>query len=157
MMIKSVLLSFEIIFVPRSTDMWCLGCLIWEVFNGSFSKTAQMKNIGKVVLQNQFPYPVWHVLLSCLSVLHTGSSFSIVCFKKRVKPGQDCGETRGGPHNIFWLNQRDQLKPGGLLKNPEGGCWRTQRGVEPPPDKSSTDVWLKLMEHDRTPVPTQHL
>lgn len=31
-----------------SADMWGLGCLIWEVFNGNMSKPAQMKTPGKV-------------------------------------------------------------------------------------------------------------
>lgn len=29
-------------------DMWGLGCLIWEVFNGPLSKTASLKTVDKV-------------------------------------------------------------------------------------------------------------
>ena len=32
----------------RSTDMWGLGCLIWEVFNGSLSQISALKSVGKV-------------------------------------------------------------------------------------------------------------
>lgn len=32
----------------RSTDMWGLGCLIWEVFNGSLSQINSLKSVGKV-------------------------------------------------------------------------------------------------------------
>ena len=28
--------------------MWGLGCLIWEVFNGTLPKTASLKSPGKV-------------------------------------------------------------------------------------------------------------
>ena len=28
--------------------MWGLGCLIWEVFNGSLSRTASLKSVGKI-------------------------------------------------------------------------------------------------------------
>jgi len=28
--------------------MWSLGCLIWEVFNGSFTKNTSLKSPGKV-------------------------------------------------------------------------------------------------------------
>lgn len=31
-----------------SADMWGLGCLIWEVFNGSLSRTASLKSVGKI-------------------------------------------------------------------------------------------------------------
>lgn len=31
-----------------SADMWGLGCLIWEVFNGSLSRTGSLKSVGKV-------------------------------------------------------------------------------------------------------------
>ncbi|KAL3874122.1 hypothetical protein ACJMK2_037177 [Sinanodonta woodiana] len=34
-----------------SSDMWGLGCLIWEVFNGSLPKTSALKNFGKVPKQ----------------------------------------------------------------------------------------------------------
>lgn len=30
--------------------MWSLGCLIWEVFNGSFTKNTSLKSPGKVML-----------------------------------------------------------------------------------------------------------
>lgn len=38
---------FGIIY-DRSTDMWGLGCLIWEVFNGSLSQINSLKSVGKV-------------------------------------------------------------------------------------------------------------
>lgn len=28
--------------------MWGLGCLIWEVFNGSMSRTGSLKSVGKI-------------------------------------------------------------------------------------------------------------
>lgn len=28
--------------------MWGLGCLIWEVYNGSLSRSASLKSIGKI-------------------------------------------------------------------------------------------------------------
>ncbi|GFR57907.1 N-terminal kinase-like protein [Elysia marginata] len=31
-----------------SADMWGLGCLIWEVFNGTLPKTASLKSPGKI-------------------------------------------------------------------------------------------------------------
>lgn len=31
-----------------STDMWSLGCLIWEAFNGEFAKTTSLKSLGKI-------------------------------------------------------------------------------------------------------------
>ncbi|XP_022330201.2 N-terminal kinase-like protein isoform X2 [Crassostrea virginica] len=31
-----------------STDMWGLGCLIWEVFNGSLSQISALKSVGKI-------------------------------------------------------------------------------------------------------------
>lgn len=31
-----------------STDMWGLGCLIWEVFNGSLSQINSLKSVGKI-------------------------------------------------------------------------------------------------------------
>ncbi|XP_031569276.1 N-terminal kinase-like protein [Actinia tenebrosa] len=31
-----------------SADMWGLGCLIWEIFNGSLSRSASLKSIGKI-------------------------------------------------------------------------------------------------------------
>ncbi|KAK2145585.1 hypothetical protein LSH36_670g00043 [Paralvinella palmiformis] len=31
-----------------STDMWGLGCLIWEVFNGHLPKTSSLKTLGKI-------------------------------------------------------------------------------------------------------------
>lgn len=39
--------KFGIIYY-RSTDMWGLGCLIWEVFNGSLSQINSLKSVGKV-------------------------------------------------------------------------------------------------------------
>ena len=32
----------------RSADMWRLGCLIWEVFNGPLPRAAALRNPGKV-------------------------------------------------------------------------------------------------------------
>ncbi|KAG8438069.1 hypothetical protein GDO86_008670 [Hymenochirus boettgeri] len=31
-----------------SGDMWCLGCLIWEVFNGSLPRPTALRSIGKI-------------------------------------------------------------------------------------------------------------
>lgn len=31
-----------------SADMWGLGCLIWEVFNGSLPRTGSLKSVGKI-------------------------------------------------------------------------------------------------------------
>lgn len=31
--------------------MWRLGCLIWEVFNGSLPRAAALRNPGKVSVQ----------------------------------------------------------------------------------------------------------
>uniref|UniRef100_A0A4W3H441 N-terminal kinase-like protein n=1 Tax=Callorhinchus milii TaxID=7868 RepID=A0A4W3H441_CALMI len=31
-----------------SADMWRLGCLIWEVFNGSLPRSASLRSLGKV-------------------------------------------------------------------------------------------------------------
>ncbi|XP_061172561.1 N-terminal kinase-like protein isoform X1 [Saccostrea echinata] len=31
-----------------STDMWGLGCLIWEVFNGPLTQTSALKSVGKI-------------------------------------------------------------------------------------------------------------
>lgn len=35
-------------FICRSSDMWGLGCLIWEVFNGQLPRTSSLKVVGKV-------------------------------------------------------------------------------------------------------------
>lgn len=43
----SICLTIGIIY-NRSTDMWGLGCLIWEVFNGSLSQINSLKSVGKV-------------------------------------------------------------------------------------------------------------
>lgn len=43
----------------RSADMWRLGCLIWEVFNGSLPRAAALRNPGKVSAQ---PLPASSVL-----------------------------------------------------------------------------------------------
>lgn len=43
----SICLTMGIIY-NRSTDMWGLGCLIWEVFNGSLSQINSLKSVGKV-------------------------------------------------------------------------------------------------------------
>ncbi|KAK2553826.1 N-terminal kinase-like protein [Acropora cervicornis] len=32
----------------KSADMWGLGCLIWEVFNGPLQKTGSLKSVGKI-------------------------------------------------------------------------------------------------------------
>ncbi|XP_053305391.1 N-terminal kinase-like protein [Spea bombifrons] len=31
-----------------SADMWCLGCLIWEVFNGPLPRPAALRSLGKI-------------------------------------------------------------------------------------------------------------
>lgn len=31
-----------------SFDMWGLGCLIWEVFNGPLQKSSSLKSVGKI-------------------------------------------------------------------------------------------------------------
>lgn len=35
-------------FVFSSYDMWGLGCLIWEVFNGPLQQQTSLKNIDRV-------------------------------------------------------------------------------------------------------------
>ena len=42
--------AFVYFSVFRSTDMWSVGCLIWEVFNGSFTKNTSLKSPGKVIM-----------------------------------------------------------------------------------------------------------
>ena len=32
----------------RSMDMWGLGCLIWELYNGILPRTASLKSVGKI-------------------------------------------------------------------------------------------------------------
>lgn len=39
-----------VLFSIRAADMWGLGCLIWEVFNGTLPKTVSLKSPGKVCL-----------------------------------------------------------------------------------------------------------
>ena len=34
--------------VPRAGDMWRLGCLIWELFNGPLPRASALRNFGKV-------------------------------------------------------------------------------------------------------------
>ncbi|XP_061462411.1 N-terminal kinase-like protein isoform X5 [Rhineura floridana] len=31
-----------------SADMWCLGCLIWEVFNGPLPRSSSLRSLGKI-------------------------------------------------------------------------------------------------------------
>ena len=31
-----------------SADIWGLGCLIWEIFNGSLPKSSSLKSVGKI-------------------------------------------------------------------------------------------------------------
>uniref|UniRef100_A0A8C5Q7D2 N-terminal kinase-like protein n=1 Tax=Leptobrachium leishanense TaxID=445787 RepID=A0A8C5Q7D2_9ANUR len=31
-----------------SSDMWCLGCLIWEIFNGSLPRPTALRTFGKI-------------------------------------------------------------------------------------------------------------
>jgi SCY1-like protein 1 len=33
---------------PWSVDMWGLGCLIWEVYNGPLEDAAQLKEVKKL-------------------------------------------------------------------------------------------------------------
>lgn len=33
---------------PRAGDMWRLGCLIWEVFNGPLPRPGALRSFGKV-------------------------------------------------------------------------------------------------------------
>lgn len=40
----------ECVCVCRSTDMWGLGCLMWEVFSGSLTQVSALKNTAKVPL-----------------------------------------------------------------------------------------------------------
>ena len=44
--------------------MWGLGCLIWEVFNGTLPRTAALKSLGKV---GHFSFPFSSSLLFGLS------------------------------------------------------------------------------------------
>jgi len=47
----------------RSADMWGLGCLIWEVFNGSLQSPSSLKAIGKVLTMIHCLYAViLHIL-----------------------------------------------------------------------------------------------
>jgi hypothetical protein len=41
---ETYLLSFF-----SSTDMWGLGCLIWEAFNGPLPQQAALKDLGNVI------------------------------------------------------------------------------------------------------------
>ncbi len=34
--------------VSRSTDMWGLGCLVWEVYNGPLTQVSALRNTAKV-------------------------------------------------------------------------------------------------------------
>jgi SCY1-like protein 1 len=36
--------------INRSVDSWGLGCLIWEVFNGSLPEANKLKSLGKVII-----------------------------------------------------------------------------------------------------------
>lgn len=40
----------------RSADMWRLGCLIWEVFNGPLPRAAALRNPGKVSVWPPSPW-----------------------------------------------------------------------------------------------------
>lgn len=44
--------------------MWRLGCLIWEVFNGSLPRATALRNPGKVSAGLRLPHPP-QALLSC--------------------------------------------------------------------------------------------
>lgn len=35
-------------FCSRAGEVWRLGCLIWEVFNGSLPRTSSLRSLGKV-------------------------------------------------------------------------------------------------------------
>ena len=43
-----VTLCLVSLWVCRSADMWGLGCLLWELFNGSLSQVSSLKNTSKV-------------------------------------------------------------------------------------------------------------
>ncbi len=45
--------SYPILYIAfvvtiRSVDMWGLGCLIWEVYNGPLSQSMALKNTNNV-------------------------------------------------------------------------------------------------------------
>lgn len=37
------------LFDLRTGDVWRLGCLIWEVFNGSLPRASSLRSLGKVL------------------------------------------------------------------------------------------------------------
>lgn len=43
-----LLLTSPVLCSGRSADMWRLGCLIWEVFNGPLPRPAALRSLGKV-------------------------------------------------------------------------------------------------------------
>lgn len=50
-----------------SQDMWGVGCLIWEVFNGVLPRSSSLKVLGKViVLQIQTLYIFLFLQSLCL-------------------------------------------------------------------------------------------
>lgn len=55
----------------RSTDMWSMGCLIWEVFNGSFAKNTSLKSPGKVIV-------VSHIIFFVSYLVHTLTEYNIL-------------------------------------------------------------------------------
>ena len=52
---KSWVISQRVLFLPvllvrfaRSADMWGVGCLIWEVYNGVLPQATALKTVAKV-------------------------------------------------------------------------------------------------------------
>ena len=61
--------------------MWGLGCLIWEVFNGTLPRTSSLKALGKVnETCTQFIIsPQTVVLLSNVKILSLGGFILLSC------------------------------------------------------------------------------
>lgn len=39
----------NVLYLLRSGDVWRLGCLIWEVFNGPLPRASSLRSLGKVI------------------------------------------------------------------------------------------------------------
>lgn len=58
-------------FCCRTGEVWRLGCLIWEVFNGPLPRTSSLRSLGKVCLLQ-----LWFLLSHFSSTKVTSS----ICF-----------------------------------------------------------------------------
>lgn len=45
----SKIFTYVFFFLLRSGDVWRLGCLIWEVFNGPLPRASSLRSLGKVI------------------------------------------------------------------------------------------------------------